>query len=153
LFEKYNLIYVYPAEFDTKVIHRKTLIIYCLVAILLFQCVMYSIVGLLLSERVSVYLFAVIVIQIMVILTMLEFVRNPWDGKEMEIEKIINMNHNNIFDSLSSYEGEESRFDNSFSEHVNQTYVQGGEEKESCSEDNEDRRDQNLIRKDKWALL
>ena len=34
--EKYNLIYVYPAEFDTKVVNRKTLIVSIIVALLMF---------------------------------------------------------------------------------------------------------------------
>lgn len=111
------MIYVYPAEFDTKVIHRKTLVVYTLVAIIAFQVVMYLIVGLLLSERISIYLFAIVIVQVMVILTMLEFVRKPWDGKEMEIEKVINLNHNNIFDSLSSYAGSDDD-DPSFSQRL-----------------------------------
>ena len=73
---------------------------------------MYIVIGLLLSERISIYLFAIVIVQIMVVLTMFEFVRKPWDGKEMEIEKVINLNHNNIFDSLSSYNNSDGDYTN-----------------------------------------
>lgn len=106
--EKYNLIYVYPAEFDTKVVNRKTLIVSIIVALLMFQTLMFIIVGFLLSERVSVYLFAIIIIQIMVIVTSLEFVRAPWDGKETDVEVILNERNNNIFDSLTDLSEQES---------------------------------------------
>lgn len=40
----------------------------------------------------------------MVVFTVFEFIRKPWEGREQEIEKAIQQQANNIFDSISSYE-------------------------------------------------
>jgi hypothetical protein len=36
-----------------------------------------------LSKRVAIFLFAFLVIQIMVIVTAFEFMRKPWEGREL----------------------------------------------------------------------
>jgi len=82
------MIYVYPIDFETKSIYRKTLVIHSILAIILFQLVMFMIAGTVLNKRVSIYLFAYLVIQLMVLFTTFEFIRKPWEGKELEIERI-----------------------------------------------------------------
>lgn len=82
------MIYVYPIDFESKSIYRKTLVIHSILAIILFQLLMFLIAGTILNKRVSIYLFAYLVIQLMVLFTTFEFIRKPWEGKELEIERI-----------------------------------------------------------------
>jgi hypothetical protein len=67
---------------------------------------MFLIAGSVISKRISIYLFAALIIQIMIIYTTFEFVRKPWEGKELEIEKAIQQQANNIFESISSMASE-----------------------------------------------
>jgi uncharacterized membrane protein YjdF len=98
------MIYIYPIEFESKAVNRKTLIVYTIVGILIFQFGMYTIAGSVLSKRVSIYLLVVLIIQTMIIFTLFEFIRKPWDGKETQVDNIIGQQVNNFFDSISSYE-------------------------------------------------
>lgn len=77
------MIYVYPLDFDSKPTTRRALIIFSVVGIILFQMVMFLIASTVLSKRVAIYLFAFLVIQIMVIVTAFEFMRKPWEGREL----------------------------------------------------------------------
>jgi hypothetical protein len=52
---------------------------------------MFLMAGSVLNKRWVIYLFAYLVIQIMILFTAFEFIRKPWDGKELEIEKIQNV--------------------------------------------------------------
>ena len=56
--------------------------IYSILGILLFQLEMFLISGSVLSKRVNIYLFAFLVIQSMIVFTVFEFIRKPWEGKE-----------------------------------------------------------------------
>jgi len=38
----------------------------------------------------------------MVLFTTFEFIRKPWEGKELEIEKIMQLQADKLFDSISS---------------------------------------------------
>lgn len=40
----------------------------------------------------------------MILFTTFEFIRKPWEGKELEIEKAIIQQANNFFDSISVYQ-------------------------------------------------
>jgi uncharacterized membrane protein YjdF len=97
------MIYVYPIEFESKAVNRKTLVVYTIVGILLFQFGMFTIAGSVLSKRVSIYLLVVLIIQTMIIFTLFEFIRKPWEGKETQIDNIIGQQVNNFFDDISSY--------------------------------------------------
>jgi len=77
------MIYVYPLDFDSKKTTRRALIIFSVAGIILFQLVMFLIASTVLSKRVTIYLFAFLVIQIMVIVTAFEFMRKPWEGREL----------------------------------------------------------------------
>lgn len=50
---------------------------------------MFIIASSVLSKRFSIYLFAFLVIQSMVVFTIFEFIRKPWDGKEVKAEVVI----------------------------------------------------------------
>lgn len=82
------------------------MIINSIVGILTFQLMMFIISGSVLSKRINIYLFAFLVIQSMVVFTAFEFIRKPWDGKELEIEKALQEQANNLFESISSYNTE-----------------------------------------------
>lgn len=155
--EKYNLIYVYPAEFDTKVVNRKTLIIYIIGSLLAFQAFMFIIVGFLLSERISVYLFAIIIIQMMIIVTSLEFVRAPWEGKETDVEIILNERNNNIFDSLSDLTEHESQKNGRANSQFDQEAVRIQEDEKSAFSADSDyieaQKQQRDIKKQKYETL
>ena len=82
-FDKYNLFFVYPIDFDSQLMNRKILIKCTLSAIILFQAVTtFSISGML-DEPELVYLSTILVIQIMVCLIIFEFVRSPWKGAKL----------------------------------------------------------------------
>jgi hypothetical protein len=77
-----------------------------IIGIIIFQFGMFVISGSVLSKRINIYLFAFLVIQSMVVFTVFEFIRKPWDGKELEIEKALQQQANNLFESISSYNTE-----------------------------------------------
>jgi hypothetical protein len=60
-----------------------------------------------LTQRVSIYLFAFLVIQVMVLITTFEFIRKPWEGLEQEAERVMQETANNMFGSISSYDTKE----------------------------------------------
>lgn len=68
---------------------------------------MFLFVSTVLSKRVSIYLFAFLVIQALVLITTFEFIRKPWEGVELEEEKIIQEQAQNLFDTISSFEPHE----------------------------------------------
>jgi len=43
------------------------------------------------STRVSIYMMGFIVVQLVVIIITFEFMRQPWEGKEVEFEKILQL--------------------------------------------------------------
>mmetsp|Transcript_44378 Transcript_44378/g.32431 ORF Transcript_44378/g.32431 Transcript_44378/m.32431 type:complete len:337 (+) Transcript_44378:1439-2449(+) len=90
-FDKYNLIYIYPVDFDSRTIYRKVMLTHSLFGIFLFQVFVYSVCGSVLNKKLTAYLFAYLLIQLMILFTLFEFVRSPWDGKEQEVEKIQNL--------------------------------------------------------------
>lgn len=63
---------------------------------------MYMIASTIVPKRISIYLFAFLIIQLMILFTTFEFIRKPWDGKELEVEKITQQQANNFFESISS---------------------------------------------------
>lgn len=101
--DKYNLIYIYPIDFESKGLYRRSLVIYSILGILLFQLEMFLISGSVLSKRVNIYLFAFLVIQSMIVFTVFEFIRKPWEGKEHAATLALQQQANNLFDSISSY--------------------------------------------------
>jgi hypothetical protein len=50
---------------------------------------MFIIASSVISKRFSIYLFAFLVIQAMVVFTIFEFIRKPWEGKELKAEIIV----------------------------------------------------------------
>jgi hypothetical protein len=108
--DKYNLIYIYPINFESRVAHRRHPLVYAIAGIVLFQLGMFLVATTVLTRRVSIYLFAFLVIQVMILFTTFEFIRKPWEGKEQEYELIINQQVNNLFESISSIHSGDFRF-------------------------------------------
>jgi len=97
------VIYIYPIDFESKPVNRKTLVVYSIVSVILFQLAMFIFAGSVLNKKINIYLFAYLVIQSMVMFTTFEFIRKPWVGRESEVEKALQQNANNIFESISSF--------------------------------------------------
>mmetsp|Transcript_42371 Transcript_42371/g.65037 ORF Transcript_42371/g.65037 Transcript_42371/m.65037 type:complete len:94 (+) Transcript_42371:2641-2922(+) len=56
----------------------------------------------LLSWRAKVYLFSFVFIQFIMIVTVFEFMRSPWEGVEIELEKALELQQNKVLeDSIS----------------------------------------------------
>lgn len=45
----------------------------------------------------------------MILFTVFEFIRKPWEGRELEVEKIALQNQNNLFESISSFSIDDSK--------------------------------------------
>jgi hypothetical protein len=57
----------------------------------------------LLAKKTFVYLYCFVLIQLVVITTCFEFMRNPWNGIENQLEKVLEQQNNNLFNqSLSA---------------------------------------------------
>lgn len=90
--DKYNLLYIYPLEFESQTISRKSLVKNSFFAIILFQLGMVALGFTRLdpvSNKISFYWIGFIVIQVVVIVITFEFMRKPWEGSEIELEKIL----------------------------------------------------------------
>ena len=104
--DKYNLMYIYPLEFESQTISRKTLVKNSFFAIILFQLVMVSftlIAGNVLSYRAIIYLISFVLIQLVMIITIFEFMRRPWQGVEIELEKALELQQNKILEDSISF--------------------------------------------------
>ena len=56
----------------------------------------------LLNRKIVVYLFSFVFIQLVVIITVFEFMRKPWDGVENELEKAMEFYNNKLLDDSIS---------------------------------------------------
>lgn len=84
---------------------RKALIKNSFYAIILFQSGMVGLgllSGDLLSKRSVVYLFTFIATQLIIIITMFEYMRRPWEGVEIELEKALKLQHEKLLDDSIS---------------------------------------------------
>ena len=86
--------YIYPLEFESQAISRKALVKNSYYSIVVFQIGM-ALIGLTqqdpISNRISIYMFGLIIIQLVVIIITFEFMRKPWEGVEIELEKILEL--------------------------------------------------------------
>jgi hypothetical protein len=103
--DKYNLLYIYPLEFESQTISRKALIKNSYYAIILFQTGM-VLLGFTrkdpVSNKIGSYWIGFIIVQLVVIIITFEFMRRPWEGVEIELEKILQLQQNKILeDSIS----------------------------------------------------
>lgn len=94
--DKYNLMYIYPLEFESQTLSRKTLVKNSFYAVILFQLCMIGAGTLgqekeLLSSKAIIYLASFVAIQLVVIIMMFEFLRKPWDGAEIELERVLEL--------------------------------------------------------------
>ena len=97
--------YIYPLEFESQTISRKALVKNSFFAIILFQTSM-ALLGFTrrqpLSDRVSWYWLGLILVQLVVLVIVFEFMRKPWEGAEIELEKILQLQQDKILeDSIS----------------------------------------------------
>ena len=89
-FEKYHVLYTYSLSFDSSLPLRKSLIIYPLYTVLIFQTLMFSIFVSVLSRRYLAYLFGGLAIEILITVCAFEFMRRkPWEGREQKIEQFL----------------------------------------------------------------
>ena len=90
--DKYNLMFIYPLEFESQTISRKMLVKSSFYSVILFQTAM-ILTGLLrnslLAPKTAVYLLAFVFIQFVVIIIIFEFMRRPWEGQEILLEKAL----------------------------------------------------------------
>jgi hypothetical protein len=57
----------------------------------------------LLGKKAFVYLYSYVLIQLVIIFTIFEFMRRPWDGIENDLERALEQQNNNLFNqSLSA---------------------------------------------------
>jgi hypothetical protein len=57
----------------------------------------------LISTKTQVYLFSFVIIQFVILVIIFEFMRRPWEGVEIELEKVLELQQNKILeDSISS---------------------------------------------------
>lgn len=62
------------------------------------------------SGKSLIYLFIFIVVQLIVLISMFEILRKPWEGSEIELEKVLELQQNKILDdSVSSMTLSENR--------------------------------------------
>ena len=78
--DKYNLIFVYPIDFDSKMVQRKVTVVYSIVGVILFQTLITVFASTIMGSKVTILLFASVVIQSLIIYTTLELIRKPWEG-------------------------------------------------------------------------
>lgn len=88
--------YIYPLEFESQTLSRKTLVKNSFYAVILFQLCMIGAGTLgqekeLLSSKAIIYLASFVAIQLVVIIMMFEFLRKPWDGAEIELERVLEL--------------------------------------------------------------
>lgn len=98
--------YVYPLEFESQTISRRALVKNSYFAIILFQTGM-ALIGFTrqdpVSNKVGGYWLGLIAIQLFVIVITFEFMRKPWEGVEIELEKILQLQQQKILeDSISA---------------------------------------------------
>jgi len=84
--------FIYPLEFESQTISRKMLVKSSFYSVILFQTAM-ILTGLLrnslLAPKTAVYLLAFVFIQFVVIIIIFEFMRRPWEGQEILLEKAL----------------------------------------------------------------
>ena len=101
--DKYNLMYYYPLEFEPQSVSRKLIIKNSFFAVLVFQAGT-IILGLwkadvredgteetFIAGKTAIYMFSLVFIELVILLTVFEFMRRPWEGVELEIEKALEL--------------------------------------------------------------
>jgi len=102
--EKSLILFTYPLSFDSSLPLRRTLLIAPLQGLVVFQTLMFLVVSSVLPRRVSVYLFAGLALEGVVAWSIIEFQkRRPWDGREQKLDRVIEEEHDKVFESISSY--------------------------------------------------
>ena len=55
-----------------------------------------------LEKRAILYLFSFVLIQFIVLLIAFEFLRKPWEGVEVELERVLELEQNKILENTIS---------------------------------------------------
>ena len=79
--EKYNLLYVYPLDFESEVVFRKTLVMSTFWAVILFQVFMIVLMSSIISIGTTIQLILLVLVQLTVSAILFEFFRSPWQGQ------------------------------------------------------------------------
>ena len=110
-FDKYNLFFVYPIDFESQIVNRKILIKCTLCSILLFQVVTISAIASMIDRTTVIYLFTFLLIQLLVSLIIFEFIRSPWKGAKLTIEEAEEELENRLFEEedIGAYDFHDSQ--------------------------------------------
>jgi hypothetical protein len=88
--EKFHVLFTYQLFLDPTKPLLRALTLYPLYSLLIFQTLMFSILGTVLNRRVSVYLFAALALEVLIVVCAFEFMRRkPWEGREKKIDKVM----------------------------------------------------------------
>lgn len=93
--------YIYPLEFESQYLNRQALVKNSFFSVILFQS---GIIGLgmldgkVLTLTSKIYLFAFVVMEIVFIVIVFEFMRKPWEGVEIELERALELEQNKILE-------------------------------------------------------
>lgn len=89
--DKYNMFFVYPLDFESCSVNRRTLVIYTLEGIIFFQVVMVWLCSSMLTIDLITYLSAAIFFQVILIVSLFECIRKPWKGLSCKVEQAENV--------------------------------------------------------------
>lgn len=98
-FDKYNLFFVYPIDFESQIMNRKILIKCTLSAILLFQVITITVLQCIIDNTATLYLVSLLVCQLLISLVVFEFIRSPWKGAVLKIEEAEEVLNNRMFEN------------------------------------------------------
>lgn len=97
--------YVYPLEFESQLISRKALVKNSFYAVILFQIGMIGLGTLgdgILDRKTTVHMLTFVLVQFVTIFVVFEFMRSPWEGVEIELERVLELQQHKILeDSIS----------------------------------------------------
>ena len=104
--DKFNLIFVYPLDFDSQITNRKCLIQYAVSCVIAFQTLMLILEQGRLNKNQWYTIVLAIAIQAGLILICLTMLREPWKGLPQKSETAEAVEKEKMFEEISSYHGD-----------------------------------------------
>lgn len=101
--DKYNLIFVYPIEFDSQITNRETLVKSSVLAVLTFQAVMLLMQWDFLQQNYQNAIGIAILIQVIGLLFAWKYLRKPWQGLPQKEEEYKKIENERLFEDISSF--------------------------------------------------
>ena len=90
-------------DFESNSFDRRVLVTLSLYAIIFFQAAMLLICSVSFSDKQTIYFAAVIIIQVLVLVSVFQFFRKPWKGTVLKIEVAEEVQKEKLFDEISSF--------------------------------------------------